>query len=99
MTNDKCKIDIQSKLEMVLVLFRDHSGQVIEAIEEDPIDIEFTIECAIYWFCNDYHTGQSSNLYSILSTSDYKPGSMETSVLDTDNNLAIAMYETLVTCY
>ena len=33
----------------------------------------FDIECAIYWFANDYHSGQDSNLYSALSTSDYSP--------------------------
>jgi hypothetical protein len=35
---------------------------------------EFDIEEAIYWFANDYHGGQSSNLYSALSTSEYRPG-------------------------
>jgi len=28
---------------------------------------------AIYWFCSDYHSGQSSNLYSVLSVSDFSP--------------------------
>jgi len=37
---------------------------------------EFDIEEAIYWFANDYHGGQSSNLYSALSTSEYRPGRM-----------------------
>ncbi len=35
---------------------------------------QFDREEAIYWFANDYHGGQSSNLYSALSTSPYKPG-------------------------
>lgn len=35
---------------------------------------EFEIEEAIYWFANKYHSGQSSNLYAALSTSQYKPG-------------------------
>ena len=35
---------------------------------------EFDIEEAIYWFATDYHGGQSSNLYSALSTSEYRPG-------------------------
>jgi len=34
----------------------------------------FDIEEAIYWFAHHYHGGQSSNLYSVLSTSDYHPG-------------------------
>lgn len=35
---------------------------------------EFDIEEAIYWFANDWHSGQFSNLYGVLSTSEYKPG-------------------------
>lgn len=31
-------------------------------------------EVAIYWFANFYHGGQSSNLYSALSTSPFSPG-------------------------
>ena len=35
---------------------------------------EFDREEAIYWFANDYHEGQWTNLYSVLSTSEYHPG-------------------------
>ncbi len=35
---------------------------------------EFDREEAIYWFASNYHGGQSSNLYSALSTSPYNPG-------------------------
>ena len=38
---------------------------------------QFDREEAIYWFANDWHGGQSSNLYSALSTSEYKPGMNE----------------------
>jgi len=31
-------------------------------------------EAAMYWFANNYHGGQDSNLYSVLSTSDFSPG-------------------------
>lgn len=31
-------------------------------------------EAAIYWFASMYHGGQWSNLYSVLSTSPYRPG-------------------------
>ncbi len=38
-------------------------------------DLEpFDLEGAIYWFANDYHGGQWSNLYSALSTSPFNPG-------------------------
>lgn len=32
---------------------------------------------AIYWFCADYHGGQFTNMYSVLSTSKYRPGILE----------------------
>lgn len=35
---------------------------------------EFDIAEAIYWFASNYHGGQWSNLYSSLSTSEYRPG-------------------------
>ena len=43
-----------------------------------PYADEFTTEAAIYWFANDWHSGQWSNLYSVLSTSPYKPIILET---------------------
>jgi len=36
----------------------------------------FDIEEAIYWFAANYHGGQWSNLYSVLSTSEFSPGRM-----------------------
>ncbi len=41
----------------------------------DDLD-QFDQEEAIYWFAYSWHAGQSSNLYSALSTSDYHPGPM-----------------------
>lgn len=32
---------------------------------------------AIYWFALDWHTGQTSNLYSVLSTSPFTPGPLD----------------------
>ena len=37
-------------------------------------DIRFDIEEAIYWFANDYHGGQASDLYAALCASEYEPG-------------------------
>ena len=37
-------------------------------------DMSDEIEVAIYWFAMYWHGGQSSNLYSVLSTSPYHPG-------------------------
>lgn len=39
---------------------------------------DFDIEEAIYWFAANWHGGQSSNLYSALSTSDFKPSRLAT---------------------
>ena len=36
---------------------------------DNPADDDADAYCAIYWFANDWHGGQSSNLYSVLSTS------------------------------
>lgn len=33
----------------------------------------FDVEEALYWHCADYHEGQWSERYSILSTSPFKP--------------------------
>jgi hypothetical protein len=43
-------------------------------IEQFPDGDEFDREEAIYWFANDYHSGQWSELYSALSTSLFNPG-------------------------
>ncbi|MFA5071173.1 MAG: hypothetical protein WC511_02270 [Candidatus Pacearchaeota archaeon] len=50
-------------------------------------------EVAIYYFATDYHSGQSSELYSILSTSDYHPG--PNSKLESEGDLATMMYSDL----
>jgi hypothetical protein len=34
----------------------------------------FDAEEAIYWFANDYHSGQWSELYKALCASEYHPG-------------------------
>jgi hypothetical protein len=56
----------------------------------------FSAEAAMYWYAHDYHNGQWSNLYSVLSTSDYKPSPRISSVMDEDDEIAMAMYDTLV---
>ncbi len=35
---------------------------------------DFDVEGAIYWFACHWHSGQWSNLYSVLSTSEFCPG-------------------------
>ena len=55
---------------------------------------EFDAEEAMYWFANHYHGGQSSNLYSVLSTSKFRPGAISKG--PEQGSLAQMMYEELV---
>jgi len=59
-----------------------------------PDGDDFDVEAAIWWFGNDYHGGQSSSLYSALSTSKFKPGPTHHSVKD-EGEMAKMMYEAL----
>jgi len=68
-------------------------------VVDSPEVIDFDIAAAIYWFANHYHGGQWSNLYSALSTSDYKPGRMHTGIGDDQSQTAIDMYQALVDKY
>ena len=45
---------------------------------EDGFEIE--VEVALYWFATHYHNGQWSNLYKVLSSSQYSPGINQTSI-------------------
>jgi hypothetical protein len=56
--------------------------------------LDFDIEAAIYWLASDYHGGQSSPLYSILSTSEFKPGPSHSSV-DDEGEIAKEIYDML----
>jgi hypothetical protein len=64
--------DDPSKEEMVQYLWQAY-GRLHGGSQKE---FEFDVEEAIYWFANDFHGGQSSNLYSVLSTSDYRPGAI-----------------------
>lgn len=50
-------------------------------------------EVAIYWFADHYHGGQSSNLYSVLSTSVYSPG--PNSTIEKEGEFAEMLYNSL----
>lgn len=47
-------------------------------ITRDDIEDYFSAAQQLYWYCVNNHTGQNSELYSILSQLDYTPGPMET---------------------
>lgn len=62
-------------------------------------DMEFDIAEAIYWFGYNYHGGQNSNLYSALSTSDYRPSRLMSNLEDDDSGeheISKEMYDALV---
>ena len=63
--------------------------------EVETNDFNFDMEAAIYWFANGYHGGQFTDLYSILSTSDYSPGRM-TSGVEEEGEMAKMLYDELV---
>jgi len=60
---------------------------------------DFDVEAAIYWFANHYHGGQNSNLYSALSTSEFRPSPMSRGIEDEESELATMMYQDLVDKY
>ena len=68
--------------------------EMLTALAQSGAD-EFDIEAAIYWFASDWHGGQWSNLYSVLSTSPYKPGLSEASCPDE----AMDCYYTLMSIF
>ena len=83
-----------TKEEMEAFLKQEFMNQV-----DSPEVIDFDIAAAIYWFAHDYHGGQASNLYSALSTSEYKPGLMHRGIGDDQSQVAIDMYNALVNKY
>ena len=58
-------------------------------------DFNFSMEAAIYWFAYGYHSGQWSDLYSILSTSEYKPSILAMNIQDEDEEVQ-NLYQDLV---
>jgi hypothetical protein len=60
-------------------------------------DNKFDIEGAIYYFCKDYYTGQDSDGYKILSTSDFSPGPMKGEIRnwEKDSEIMVDMYDAL----
>lgn len=53
---------------------REYLRDQFAGLLDDDEGERFVIEGAIYWFASHYHGGQASNLYSALSTSEFRPG-------------------------
>jgi hypothetical protein len=77
-----------TKEEMLNVLSSEMSG--FEGTDN------FSAEEAIYWYAYDHHGGQNSNLYSVLSTTEYKPSPLLGSIEDITDEMTLTMYNTLV---
>jgi hypothetical protein len=61
----------------------------------EPGDV-FSVACALYWHCNDYHEGGSSERYRILSTLAYRPSPTETGPdFETPNSSDADIYDAL----
>jgi len=67
-------------------------------LSDDDDSFNFDMEAAIYWFCNDWHGGQNSELYGILSRSDYRPARSYASVND-EPEMVTYMYDELEVCF
>jgi len=86
---------ITSKQDMIDYLHRNYS--VLCGSDEDVENaFKWSSEIAIYWLCNDWHDGQASLLYSILSTSTYQPSCLTSGIEDEEDDLAHDMYDDLV---
>lgn len=53
----------------------------------------FDCACALHWYCSNYHSGQSSDLYRIMCKLNYTPGIME----HFPTGPALTIYNELVT--
>lgn len=53
---------------------REEMLQYLQSQYGNEEGFEDSAEIAMYWFANFNHGGQSSNLYSVLSTSPFRPG-------------------------
>jgi hypothetical protein len=62
----------------------------------DEIDWQHDAQVAIYWFAHDHHGGQWTNLYSVLSTSIYRPSILASGIKDEIGDMLEWMYDTLV---
>jgi len=82
------------KDEMKSYLIQTYSG----LMDTTDDGFNFDMEAAIYWFANHYHGGQWSELYSILSTSQYNPGRMVNGPEDEGESTKM-MYDSLVDKY
>jgi len=61
----------------------------------DNVD-DFEMHCAIYWYASEFHSGQNSELYEVLSCTSYRPGAYE---CGPEEDIASSIYDALVEEY
>jgi len=59
---------------------------------DEAASLAFDIARGLYWHCSDWHSGQWSERYSILSTMGYKPGYSETQPSEDEEGDEAALY-------
>jgi hypothetical protein len=65
-----------------------------ELADDDEKCALFDLADGLYWYCHDYHTGQWSDEYSVLSTLDYSPSPLARGV--EEGSTAQEVYSQLV---
>lgn len=63
-----------SKFEIIREIVKYKQSTISLYDWSDKDSIQFEIEEAIYSFAMNWHNGQCSNLYSVLSSSHFQPG-------------------------
>ncbi len=63
------------------------------ADDDEKCDL-FNLADGLYWYCSEYHTGQWSDEYSVLSTLDYPPSPLANGV--EEGSTAHEVYSQLV---
>jgi hypothetical protein len=95
MNNKDNEVDNDEKDENLKVRMMEYLKNQYKGLEDvNSKDFLFDMEAAIYHFATDYHSGQSSELYSILSTSDYRPGMMSRGI-ESESETVKMLYKSL----
>ena len=93
--------------ECIVEVIQEYGNRIPDPTKEEMMEFLQTQSCgedgweddaevAIYWFASEYHSGQWSNLYSALSTSEYTPGRSMSSIENEGDGLARMFYDALV---
>lgn len=77
-----------------LIAELDSVGSARILLECLPSEDAASLSSALYWHCSNYHRGQGSEEYAILSSLDYRPGANESGI-DCEDADAVAAYHRL----